>query len=204
MAVNMEIVSKVNVAGMSIGGTRIVVGGAAVVQDQSGSNAVPAAKVGALSTRTDANTGELTMAEGHGITTGARLDVYWPGGKRYGMEVGTVAGQAVPIDGGAGDDLPALDSDITAMVPIDLDFRVDGGEVNGLVAGSTTRGTIVLVDDDDVELLPIHLADRDSYEWDQDSGIPNPLAGDTVDAVLMSHGDATQAQDMTIIAVHTS
>jgi hypothetical protein len=81
-----------------------------------------AAKTGTLTTRTDNDTGTLTMTAGHGITTGQTLDVYWAGGQRRGMTVGTVATNSVPIDGGAGDNLPANTTAITAMVPTSVPF----------------------------------------------------------------------------------
>src|SRR4051794_23760974 len=79
---------------------------------------LPAAKTGQLTTHTDNTTGTLTMAGGHGITTGARLDVYWTGGSRRGVTVGTVATNSVPFSGGAGDNLPLVNTNVTAMVPV--------------------------------------------------------------------------------------
>jgi hypothetical protein len=68
---------------------------------------------GSLTTRTDADTGEITMSTQiapHGITTGEIVDVVWSRGWRLGMTVGTVSGNSVPIDGGEGDDLPTVAS----------------------------------------------------------------------------------------------
>src|SRR5678815_5092823 len=81
-----------------------------VRMDKTGANVLAAAKVGQLTTRTDNDTGTLTMVAGHGITTGARLDIFWEEagvkGARYGVTVGTVATNSVPFDLGAGDNLP--------------------------------------------------------------------------------------------------
>ena len=60
--------------------------------------ALPIGKAGALTTRTSDTVGSATMATGHGITTGALVDVYWDGGVRYGVTVGTVNGQRRPVD----------------------------------------------------------------------------------------------------------
>src|SRR4051812_43765099 len=79
--------------------------------------ALAAAKVGQLTTRTDNNTGVLTMAGGHGILNGDRLDVYWTGGSRRGMSVTGVSTNLVTIDLGAGDNLPTNLTNVTAMVP---------------------------------------------------------------------------------------
>jgi hypothetical protein len=61
---------------------------------------------GTLTTRTDDNTGVVTLATGHGILTNDVVDVYWAAGVRYGMDA-TVSGSAVTVDGGAGDVLPS-------------------------------------------------------------------------------------------------
>ena len=95
--------------------------------DKTGDNVLAVAKIGQLTTRTDANTGTLTMAASHGITTGARLDIFWTEagvkGARYGVTVGTVSVNSVPIDLGAGDDLPTNLTAVTAFVPIEEELR---------------------------------------------------------------------------------
>ncbi|MBK9128182.1 MAG: hypothetical protein IPM13_10320 [Phycisphaerales bacterium] len=63
-------------------------------------------KRGTLTTRTSDTAGTLTMESGHGIATGNTIHVYWDGGKRIGVTVGTVSGTSVPISGGSGDNLP--------------------------------------------------------------------------------------------------
>lgn len=77
---------------------------------------VTAAKTGQLTTRTSASVGTLTMAAGHGFNTADIIDLFWTGGKRVGVVVGTVATNSVPISGGSGDDLPANLTAITAML----------------------------------------------------------------------------------------
>lgn len=88
--------------------------------------AMDAQNVGTLTTRTDDNTGEATLAAGHNIISTDVVDVYWSGGVRYGM-VATVTGNVVALEGGAGDNLPAQDTAITgvyeqiAVDPLNLD-----------------------------------------------------------------------------------
>ena len=156
---------------------------------------IPAAKVGALTTRTDNDTGELTMETGHGITTGATLNVYWAGGKRLGMTVGTVATNAVPIDGGTGDNLPADESPITAMVPVEYPLVATGDDVVGLEAFSAVDGEILLTEDDDDSLLALDV-DEAGYAWCLASGETNPVAGDAIGKVFLSHFDSTGARRM--------
>ena len=61
---------------------------------------VQPAKTGTLSTRTSTTVGTLTMAGGHGITTGVLIDLFWSGGSRARVTVGSVSGNSVPISGG--------------------------------------------------------------------------------------------------------
>ena len=83
---------------------------------------------GSLTTRTDNDTGIVTLSTGHGIETADVVDVYWVGGVRYGMDA-TVAANAVTVDGGAGDNLPAEDFAIAAVVEqVDWEVNFDGDD----------------------------------------------------------------------------
>lgn len=162
---------------------------------------VAPAKTGTLSTRTDNDTGTLTMAGGHGITTGARLDIYWTGGSRRGVTVGTVATNSVPFDGGAGDNLPIATTPITAMVPVEEPLPATGNDVVGILIASDVYGTIVLADGSDEELLVKQIGGsandaEKAYAWYAARDPVNPIAGDTVAKVFFSHGSSTLTADM--------
>lgn len=165
---------------------------------RKGNTAVAVAKTGQLTTRTDNDTGTLTMTAGHGITTGQRLDVYWTEagvkGMRRGMTVGTVATNSVPIDGGAGDNLPTNLTNVTAQVPTEEEFLVTGNNVQFIFAKSTRRACIVFADASDVEKGEIHAElEGDAgggYQWYTGNGLTNPLAGDSVAKVFYSNGDS--------------
>lgn len=103
---------------------------------------LPAAKAGTLSTRTDADEGELTLAAGHGVVAGNLLDVYWDGGRRYNVLAGVVAGNDVPISGGAGDDLPAQDTALTCQVQQDVDIDFAGSDVELLGVKCADRARV--------------------------------------------------------------
>jgi hypothetical protein len=80
---------------------------------------------GTLTTRSDDDTGTLTMDDGgHGIATGAVVTLLWDGGSRGGVAVGTVAGVSVPIDGGSGDVLPATSTAVRVVVSAPLGYGV--------------------------------------------------------------------------------
>lgn len=152
-----------------------------------------AAKTGTLTTRTDNDTGTLTMDTGHGITTGARLDVYWAGGCRYGMTVGTVVANSVPIDGGAGDNLSLAATAITAMVPAEEAVGVTGDNVAAIGVKTNTggRAIVVIADGSSATLAASVVTAGSDYIWTDQDGTTNPLAGDTVAKVFVSHGDST-------------
>ena len=160
------------------------------------SESVPIAKSGTLTTRTDDNTGTLTMASGHGITTGQRLDIYWSTGRRYTVLVGTVSGNSVPFDLGGGDNLPAVDTTITAMVPIEEPCVVTGNNVTSIFAGCAVTSTIVFVDGsyNILHAITLTTTTTPSYVWTSNDGGTNPLAGDSPTKILISHGDLTAAQ----------
>ncbi len=150
-----------------------------------------AAKTGTLTTRTDDNTGTLTMSASHGITTGARLDLYWTGGSRRGMTVGTVSVNSVPIDGGSGDVLPSAAASITAQVPTEQAVVVTGDDIIALAARLPLGGTIVYADSGDVELAYAVLTSTlTTYVWVEADGGTNPLAGDALAKVFLSQGSS--------------
>jgi len=169
---------------------------------------LPAAKNGTLTTRTDDNTGELTMAASHGITTGQLLDVYWTKsdgtvGCRRGMTVGTVATNAVPIDGGSGDNLPTQATVITAQVPVSYDFATVGNKLLVLGANAQRRASVAFLDGDDAQLAAYTLNPGAVEGWWKFKDGANPLAGATSATVLLSNGDSAASNQIQVVAVTT-
>lgn len=161
-----------------------------------------AAKIGSLSTRTDNDTGVLTMNSGHGITTGARLDVYWTvggvSGRRYGMTVGTVSGDTVPIDGGAGDNLPAALSAVTAMVPDEEAVALTGANAVAIATKCPVGGTVVFATSGNATILAVQATSANPvYLWSSGDGGTNPLTGQTVAKVFLSHPNSSIASTLT-------
>jgi hypothetical protein len=159
------------------------------------SPSIPAAKAGTLTTRTDANTGVLTMSGGHGIISTDVIDVFWSGGSRRGMTA-TVSVNAVTVDGGTGDDLPAVSTVVSAMKPVEVEFVVDGDTVFGLgVSSDAAYAYVVFVDDADAEIAAatfrVTTAGR-GKAWATGAGT-NPLAGAVTSAVKFSHGSLSAA-----------
>lgn len=104
---------------------------------------LPAAKTGRLTTRTDDNTGTLTMDSGHGLTTG-KIDVFWNVGgvKAHRRQMdGVVTGDSIAIDGGVGGILPADESAITAVAPTSISIpSVEEEQITAFGADTTTPG----------------------------------------------------------------
>lgn len=160
---------------------------------------LPAAKSGTLTTRTDANTGTITGASGHGVTTGAKLCIFWDGGVRYNVTVGTVSGDSIPIDLGGGTDLPATTTALTMMVqnPETSGWTFAGDSVLGLAAGAdvpfvamffaTATVTAAYYSDD---------AAGSVFAWNSDESaiVANPLTGASITSIAFAHGSLAAAE----------
>lgn len=161
---------------------------------------LPVGKAGTLTARTDNNTGEATLGSGHGITTGQIVDVYWQGGRRYGLTVGTVAALIVPLDGGTGDDLPTTSTPLVVTPHVLINFNVDG-DVAELVAlllettdpSLTSKGHVSFFDASDNEIAAIDLTTNDPRIYDIQGGDTNLFAGAPITYALASNGSATVA-----------
>lgn len=196
MSVSLKVSRGYTVAGKSFSGNRTINGDSAVLKDPG---SVAAAKAGQLTTRTDNDTGTLTMSSGHGITTGARLDIFWEEagvkGSRYGVTVGTVATNSVPIDAGAGDNLPTNLTNITAMVPLEFEITVSSDEIVGACCYAGAQANFVFTDGSDAVQAVFQVdAAGDAAGWDTGEGTTSPFDSTTIVKLYMSHGGAAAAQ----------
>ena len=194
MSVRTTIQKTFSMGGVSFAETITKTADAFLAQEVS----VPAAQESALSTRTNNTDGTLTMdSSGHSITTGSRVDLYWTvagvSGERLGATVGTVSGASVPFTGGSGDNLPAQASVIMAALPEVLDIIVDGDNVAAILLASAKRGQIVFTSSGVTEQFAKTLGAATSFAWHDTDGSVNPIVGDDIVAVYVSHGDAAAA-----------
>jgi hypothetical protein len=165
---------------------------------------LPPGNAGVLGTRTDEDTGEATLAEGHGLQSADVVDVFWDGGVRYGMTA-TVDGNDVAIDGGAGDDLPAAQTAVVVckQTSIDEDFT-----------GNKVVFSIVMADHgpchvDFQTAVPaskyaLSVAAGEKSEWDAESNAPNPFADATIDSIKVSNGDPLNTSRLQIAVFYDS
>jgi hypothetical protein len=150
--------------------------------------------------KTDANTAACNLASGHGQTDG-KFDVYWSGGRRYGVD-GTISTNALSLDGGSGDDFPAsatsgivvckqqkinlaIDGDNVAIIGFAIDVAASTGYGSRLTffdainAGGSAVGSGLDLDPNTPQIY--HVA----------AGVTNPLTGSPILSFVASHGDAT-------------
>lgn len=182
----------------------------AVTRTVEGANSrkvtLPAAKTGNLTTRTDDNTGTLTMDADHGIQTGDIIDIYWDGGVQYNVVVGTVSVNSVPFDSGVGDNLPADESEITASVQVEVETAIDGDALDSIsvdfyqAGNGTGKGHVDFQESDSTSIAPLDLdAAGAPLIWDITGGADNPFTGDPIAKAMASNGDSTAAATLKII-----
>lgn len=187
MSIDSSFINALTYAGLSFP-TSVTVSSALAIPL---SVSLSVAATGTLTTRTDNTTGTLTMAGGHGITTGARLDLYWTGGSRRGITVGTVSVNSVPFSAGAGDNLPVATTAITAQVPTSESVIVTGSNVVSIGASLPLGGTIVFAASDNTEIFAkVLTATNTAYAWASGYSGTNPLAGGAVAKVFLSQGSS--------------
>lgn len=164
-----------------------------------------AAKTGTLTTRSDANTGTLTMSASHGIVDGDIIDIYWAGGVQYGVTVGTVSVNSVPIDLGIGDDLPIATTAITAVVQSSINLAIDGDNADfiAIVLETTTStlntaGHIQFLDASEGEVAAISLVSNVPQVVDIAGGATNIFTGNPITHLKVSQGNSTTSETYTI------
>ena len=169
---------------------------------------IAAPKSGTLTTYTDANTATLTMASGHGITTGAKFDLYWAGGYRYNCTAGTVSGTTVPFTGGNGSAIPPASTVVAAMVPQTFSFFFVWADIQTLVASTQkfpypVRSIVHFISDTATEVTwPFVTLDGvNDYVWDYGIGGKPLLVINNIVSVKISHDDTTSSQIVSVNAM---
>lgn len=176
-------------AGMPFSGRAILSASGAIGHDPV---ILPAARAGVLTTRDSGTAGEVTLGEGHGITTGQTVDLYWSGGKRRDVTVGTVDGTAAAVSGGSGDDLPAQDAAIFVAPQLEIDTDFDGDKARLLAIQANGRWQAGFFDAGDNLLVAVSREQTlRLWEWNADTGAPNPLEGEVVDSLRVSQAGTT-------------
>lgn len=186
--ISAQIAKSVNVAGISFSENRAVAANFAIVHDLL----VAGGKDGQLTTRTSNTVGTITAASGtHGITTAQVVDLYWTGGQRRGVIVGTVAGTSIPITGGLGDNLPAATTAVVVSPRTSLPAVVAGDNIAFFALYATNRGTFTFAGADNVEDIAYIVDDASVAQWRAGEGTVNPLAAQANTQIFASHGQTS-------------
>lgn len=166
---------------------------------------VPVAWPGTLTTRTDNDTGTITMTDaGHLITTGAKVDLYFSSGLvRRNVTVGTVSGTSVPIDLGAGDNLPIATTAIIVSKVVAQALAITVAEVVffGMKCDYECQFTFIDTDGSAIDytkhLTPATSGAEVDFIWHSAYGA-NPMSGTLIATVKFSHADTAAAHDMSL------
>lgn len=171
--------------------------------------ALVAAQTGTLTTRTDDDTGVATLSTGHGIESADVCDVYWADGVRHGM-VATVATNAVSLDGGAGDNLPAEDTAVTVVkqTAVEVNFDGDTLEIIGIFyrnpSDTGAKGHLDLQDSGDATIKEVDLVHETANNglgniWNIEGGDTNVFTGNRITHGAASH-DSLYAGTLYVLA----
>lgn len=173
---------------------------------------VPIGYAGVLTTRTDNETGSLTMDDsGHGISTADVIDLYWDGGARYGITVGTVSGTTVPIgadDSGTGDNLPTAATAIVASVQVPFNAAIDGDELSAIgiqmsyaAAGLADISHLSLRDSGSSEIAALDLTANEPRQYDIAGGATNDFTGNPITNGIISNASTAYAAVLKLLWV---
>ncbi len=166
---------------------------------------VPVAKaVSSLSTRTDDNTGILTVASGHGVTTSDLVDFYWTASgvtaMRRGMTVTATGATTIEIDGGTGDNLPVATTAGTVCIVVSKDFVFEFANAvivaaaqESLQSAAVSFMTVVPAENLGWQLP----AAGQARVWVYGNGEANPISANIV-SVRFSHADTVAARVMRV------
>lgn len=176
--------------------------GAAVSRtaDGGGSREVtlPAGKAGTLSTRTDNDTGILTVGSGHGILDTDTVDVYWNGGMRYGVDVTGVTATTISIDAGSGTNLPIATTAIVVCKQVQINADIDGDAlvILGMMAAfaalnSTSKCHADFQDSAGDSIEAVDLNANQPKAYDITGGDTNVFTGDPITKVMASNGSSS-------------
>lgn len=160
--------------------------------------ALPPGLAGTLSTRTDNDTGVLTVATGHGVTTSNTVDVFWAGGRRYGVTVTATTATTISIDVGSGDNLPVVTTAIVVAPQVQINATIDGdaASIIGLSLeyanpSSTAVGHADFQDVSNATVTQQNLVANSPKSWDIAGGDTNAFTGNVIQRVMAANGSAT-------------
>ncbi len=150
---------------------------------------------GTLGTRTGDNTGVITVASGHGVTTDDFVDVYWTdanGELQVQVKCDVTAQDAttISIDLGVGDVLPAQDYTVTVGVRVEIDSDFDGDLMSVLAIACDKDCHCHFEEEDGTSILAQKISGGELFRWVSEQDVANPLTGNPVGQIMVSCGEA--------------
>lgn len=132
---------------------------------------------------------------GHSFIATNKVDVYWSGGRRYGMIVNDVDGETIDLQEDTvvgGDDMPAAETAITVCLRQEIDVDFDGDLLEMLAVICTAIGWLVFEEVAPALAYAVELpAANEPFIWAIGGSIANPLAGKDVVKAYASHAETT-------------
>lgn len=168
---------------------------------------LPKGKAGTLSTRTDNGEGVITSSS-HGFDDSVKVDVYWSGGRRYGMTVSSYDGNTLTITGGSGDNFPAEDSVVVVNQQVEITTLIDGDAMQLAAvcaefptASSDDPAHVDFQDSGTATIDEIDLVANEPWTWDAGNGQANPWTGNPIIVCYASNGGRTEDATLKIVTL---
>ncbi|WP_254512854.1 hypothetical protein [Anatilimnocola floriformis] len=169
---------------------------------------VPKAIAGSLTTRTDNDTGVVTVASGHGILDTDTIDLYDADGLllRKDVDVTAVTSTTITIDAGTGTNLPTQGTAVRVakqkvISPVFFDASgVQAFAVQLSVPGAVTAGRVNFLSSVPASVGNFELVANVGLVFNVAGGVANPLSGDAV-KVTASNGSIELDGTLTIISM---
>jgi hypothetical protein len=177
-----------NLAGIQLSGNLSVVDSGQIGEEVS----LAAGLAGTLSTRTSNTAGVATLGTGHGLLENDVVDVYWSGGVRYGVAVGSVGTNTVPFSGGAGTNLPTQASALVVCKQTVVDVDVSGDAISLILCSAQNAVHLDFQQSDGTSIKALSLGAGALWFWSDGYG-DNPFASAAVAKVAVSNGDSANA-----------
>jgi len=179
-----------SVQGRSYGVSTNINSGAALQIDES----CLVGQAGSLTTRTNNTVGTVTLTvNAVTLVTSDVADVYWSGGMRRGVVLGTVAGTSCPLtDSGSGDNLPVVNTAVVVSPTRVVNTSIVGANVKSITIDSASdQDGAYSILASGVETLGAKLVGGADYIWFDGNGITNPVTGSTQTQIRVSQGGVT-------------
>jgi hypothetical protein len=160
--------------------------------------ALPAGIAATLSTRTDDNTGIVTVASGHGITDADTVTLFWDGGIRRGLTVTATTSTTISIDAGAGDNLPLVSSVGVIAKEVVTSLGHVGNDLVIFAVYSPQRLMANIRDVDPATIKAVDIAAKESWAYISNFSGDNPFADETLVTAVLANG-GTVAVTATIV-----